>query len=248
MHDACGVSLLYVTRDVHHGFVCLPLCWKWRLGLDNLLNMVAFLFALVIGITIHEFSHAWVADALGDPTARYQGRLTLNPVAHFDPLGAMMILYSIVTGWGFGWGKPVPVDPRYLRYGPRVGMALTAVAGPASNLLIAAVVATPFRLGVVLPGLLGQLTLTIVFVNVGLALFNMLPIPPLDGFSVLTGMLSTIRAKWAYDAVTQLDRLRTFGPMLFLLLIMADWFLPFSILGILLGKPAEWIFSALLGW
>jgi Zn-dependent protease len=216
--------------------------------LDNLLSMVAFLFALVIGITIHEFSHAWVADALGDPTARYQGRLTLNPVAHFDPLGAMMILYSIVTGWGFGWGKPVPVDPRHLRYGPRVGMALTSVAGPASNLLIAAVVATPFRLGVALPGLLGQLTLTIVFVNVGLALFNMLPIPPLDGFSVLTGMLSTIRAKWAYDAVTQLDRLRTFGPMLFLLLIMADWFLPFSILGILLGKPAEWIFSALLGW
>lgn len=216
--------------------------------MDNLLNMVAFLFALVIGITIHEFSHAWVADALGDPTARYQGRLTLNPVAHFDPLGAMMILYSIVTGWGFGWGKPVPVNPRYLRYGPRVGMALTSVAGPASNLLIAAVVATPFRLGVALPGLLGQLTLTIVFVNVGLALFNMLPIPPLDGFSVLTGMLSTIRAKWAYDAVTQLDRLRTFGPMLFLLLIMADWFLPFSILGILLGKPAEWIFSALLGW
>jgi Zn-dependent protease len=216
--------------------------------LDNLLSMVAFLFALVIGITIHEFSHAWVADALGDPTARYQGRLTLNPVAHFDPLGAMMILYSIVSGWGFGWGKPVPVDPRHLRYGPRVGMALTSVAGPASNLLIAAVVATPFRLGVALPGLLGQLTLTIVFVNVGLALFNMLPIPPLDGFSVLTGMLSTIRAKWAYDAVTQLDRLRTLGPMLFLLLIMADWFLPFSILGILLGKPAEWIFSALLGW
>ena len=214
----------------------------------NLSGMVAILFALVIGITIHEFSHAWAADALGDPTARYQGRLTLNPLAHFDPLGAMMILYSVVSGWGFGWGKPVPVDPRYLRYGPRVGMALTAVAGPVSNLLIAAVAATPFRLGVSLPGLLGELVLTIVFVNIGLALFNMLPIPPLDGYSVLSGLLSTIRARWAYNVVTQLDRLQTFGPMLFLLVIVADQFLPFSILGLVLGKPLQWIFRVLMGW
>jgi Zn-dependent protease len=210
--------------------------------------MVAILFALVIGITIHEFSHAWAADALGDPTARYRGRLTLNPLAHFDPLGAMMILYSVVSGWGFGWGKPVPVDPRYLRYGPRVGMALTAVAGPVSNLVIAAVAATPFRLGMSLPGLLGELVLTIVFVNIGLALFNMLPIPPLDGYSVLSGLLSTIRARWAYNFVTQLDRLQTFGPMLFLVVIVADQFLPFSILGFVLGKPLQWIFRVLMGW
>ena len=212
------------------------------------LGMLSILFALVIGVTIHEFSHAWAADALGDPTARYLGRLTLNPVAHFDPLGALMILYSVIAGWGFGWGKPVPVNPRYLRYGPRVGMALTAVAGPTSNLLIAVVVATPFRLGVQLPGMLGQLLLTIVLVNVGLALFNMLPIPPLDGFSVLSGLLSTVRAKWAYDLVTQLDRLQAYGPMVFLLVILADQFLPFSILGTLLGRPAQWIVRALLGW
>ena len=214
----------------------------------NILGMMSILFALVIGITIHEFSHAWAADALGDPTARHLGRLTLNPVAHFDLMGAMMILYSVVSGWGFGWGKPVPVNPRRLRYGPRVGMALTAVAGPLSNLLIAVVAATPFRLGLQLPGLLGSLMLTIVLVNVGLALFNMLPIPPLDGFSVLSGVLSTMRAKWAYDAVTQLDRLRAFGPMLFLIVILADQFLPFSILGTLLGKPAQWIFRVLIGW
>jgi Zn-dependent protease len=210
-------------------------------------GMVAILFALVIGITIHEFSHALAADMLGDPTARLLGRLTLNPAAHFDPLGAMMILYSVLVGWGFGWGKPVPVDARYLRYGPRAGMALTSVAGPASNLLVAAVAATPFRLGIPLPGLLGTLMLTVVFVNVGLALFNMLPIPPLDGFSVLSGILSTIRAKWAYDVVTQLDRLRAFGPMLFLVVIMADQFLPFSILGLLLNRPAQWISLTLLG-
>ncbi len=214
----------------------------------SILDMMSILFALVIGITIHEFSHAWAADVLGDPTARYQGRLTLNPAAHFDPIGAMMILYSVVSRWGFGWGKPVPVDPSRLRYGPRVGMALTAVAGPLSNLLIAVVAATPFRLGLQLPGLLGSLMLTIVLVNVGLALFNMLPIPPLDGFSVLSGVLSTMRAKWAYDAVTQLDRLRAFGPMLFLMVILADRFLPFSILGTLLGKPAQWIFRVLMGW
>jgi len=215
-------------------------------GIDPL-GMISLLFALVIGVTIHEFSHAWAADALGDPTARYQGRLTLNPVAHFDPLGALMILYSVVAGWGFGWGKPVPVNPRYLRYGPRVGMALTSVAGPASNLVVAAVAATPFRLGLRLPGLLGNLIATLVFVNVGLALFNMLPIPPLDGYSVLSGLLSTVRAKWAYDAVTQLDRLQAFGPMLFLLVIMADQVLPFSILGTLLGWPANWIVRLLMG-
>jgi len=211
------------------------------------MGMVSILFALVIGITIHEFSHAWAAEALGDSTARYMGRLTLNPAAHFDPLGAMMILYSVVAGWGFGWGKPVPVNPVKLRYGPRVGMALTSVAGPSSNLLVAVVAATPSRLNVQLPGLLGQLMTTIVFVNVGLALFNMLPIPPLDGYSVLSGLLSTVRARWAYDAVAQLDRLQTFGPMLFLLVIVADWVLPFSILGTLLGKPMVWIANALLG-
>ena len=213
----------------------------------SILGMMSILFALVIGITIHEFSHAWAADALGDPTARHLGRLTLNPVAHFDLMGAMMILYSVVSGWGFGWGKPVPVDPRRLRYGPRVGMALTAVAGPLSNLLIAVVAAMPFRLGLQLPGLLGSLMQMIVYVNVVLALFNMLPIPPLDGFSVLSGVLSTMRAKWAYDAVTQLDRLRAFGPMLFLIVILADQFLPFSILDTLLVKPAQWISRVLIG-
>jgi Zn-dependent protease len=213
----------------------------------SVMGMVSILFALVIGITIHEFSHAWAAEVLGDSTARYLGRLTLNPAAHFDPLGAMMILYSVVAGWGFGWGKPVPVNPVKLRYGPRVGMALTSVAGPLSNLLVAVVAATPLRLNVQLPGLLGQLMTTIVFVNVGLALFNMLPIPPLDGYSVLSGLLSTVRARWADDAVAQLDRLQTLGPMLFLLVIVADWVLPFSILGTLLGKPMVWIASALLG-
>jgi Zn-dependent protease len=213
----------------------------------NVLDMVSVLFALVIGITIHEFSHAWAADALGDPTARHMGRLTLNPVAHFDPLGAMMILYSVVARWGFGWGKPVPVNPVNLRHGPRVGMALTSVAGPTSNLFVAIVAATPSRLGVPLPGLLGYLMQTVVFVNVGLAFFNMLPIPPLDGYGVLSGLLSTVRARWAYDVVTQLDRLQAFGPMLFVLVIMADWVLPFSILGTLLGRPAFWISNALLG-
>ncbi|MFZ5919300.1 MAG: site-2 protease family protein [Chloroflexota bacterium] len=213
----------------------------------DLSGMIAILLALIVGITIHEFSHALAADALGDSTARYQGRLTLNPAAHFDPLGALMILYSVVVGWGFGWGKPVPVNPLRLRYGPRVGMALTAVAGPLSNLLIAAVAAAPFRLGLFLSGELGQLILTVVFVNVGLALFNMLPVPPLDGYSVLSGLLSTIRTKWAYDAVTQLDRLQAFGPMLFLLIILADQFLPFSILGFLLNRPAQWIAMTLLG-
>jgi len=91
----------------------------------------------VVSISIHEFSHAWAAYELGDPTARNLGRLTLNPLVHFDPLGALMILFMALAGWGLGWGKPVPVNPYNLRGNPRVGMGLTSAAGPFSNLVLA---------------------------------------------------------------------------------------------------------------
>ncbi len=213
----------------------------------SLLETVAFLLSLLIAIDVHEFAHAWVANELGDPTARYQGRLSLNPLVHLDPLGTMMMLFSVFSGFGIGWGKPVPVDPRYLRKGPRVGMGMVAAAGPMSNLILAAIAAVPIRLGLSLPWSLLNLLLILISVNISIALFNLLPIPPLDGASILRGILSTIRARWAYQVSDALDRMQVQGPMIFLLLIVADQVLPISILGLVLGTPYRLLYRLILG-
>ena len=194
--------------------------------MDFIIVPLTSLLAVVLGITIHEYSHARAAEWLGDSTARYMGRLTLNPVAHFDPFGAIMILVSSLTGFGFGWGKPVPVNPYRLRFGPRVGMALTAFAGPFSNIALATLFGAPLRLANAMPPKLQLALFTVVSVNAALAVFNLLPIPPLDGFSVLQGLFSTIRARWARDATNFMDRVASQGPLIFMLLLFADRALP----------------------
>ncbi|MCK4451474.1 MAG: site-2 protease family protein [Anaerolineae bacterium] len=213
----------------------------------SLLEIVALLISLLIAIDVHEFAHAWVANELGDPTARYQGRLSLNPLVHLDPMGTMMMLFSVFSGFGIGWGKPVPVDPRYLRRGPRVGMAMVAAAGPLSNLMLAAIVAVPIRLGLTMSWSLLNLLLILISVNISIALFNLLPIPPLDGASILRGILSTIRARWAYQVSDALDRMQVQGPIIFLLLIIVDQVLPISILGLVLGTPYRLLYRLILG-
>lgn len=212
--------------------------------LNSLANIVAFLLALVLSISIHEFAHALVAELQGDRTARYMGRLTLNPAAHFDPLGAIMILVSAFSGFGFGWGKPVPVNPRNLRAGPRVGMGIVAAAGPLSNVLLAMLFAIPFRLNLHPPGLLGSLFHTVIWVNIGLAVFNLIPLFPLDGYSVLRGILATIRAAWAYRWTDILDSLQTQGPILLFLFIAVDQFLPFSVLDL----PRLFLYRLIMGF
>ncbi len=151
--------------------------------------IAATIIAFVIGITLHEFMHAWSAYKLGDPTAARLGRITLNPASHFDPLGFM---FMIMLALGFGviaWGKPVPVNPSALR-GGRHGMAITAIAGPAANLVIATAVVIPLRFGgIELDGFLEILTRQIIWINLLLAAFNMIPIPPLDGSKILAGIL-----------------------------------------------------------
>jgi Zn-dependent protease len=209
--------------------------------------IVASLLAVVLGITIHEFSHALSADLLGDPTARHQGRLTLNPLAHFDPIGGLMILVSSISGFGFGWGKPVPVNPVNLRFGPRVGMALTSFAGPFSNVVLATLVAAPLRLVHTLPYTAYLVLYTIVSTNVALAVFNMLPLYPLDGFSVLHGILSTIRARWAYDLSHWLDGMLAWGPMLFIGLLVLGQVLGRSIIWAILGPIHTLLMRAILG-
>jgi Zn-dependent protease len=206
-----------------------------------------YILVLVISISIHEFAHAWSAYELGDPTARNLGRMTLNPIVHFDPLGALMILFMAVSGWGIGWGKPVPVNPYNLRANPRVGMGLTAVAGPFSNLVLAALAAIPLRL-VEVPALLGSFLWAMVFVNVGLAIFNLIPLPPLDGFSVVQGILATFRTRWAHEWGNKLDRLAIYGPVLLLGLLSLGWFTGFSPLSWILGPPRNALLRLLLGF
>ena len=137
---------------------------------------------LLFALCFHEFAHAWVAYKLGDPTAKHAGRLTLNPLAHLDPMGSLMILFV-----GFGWAKPVPVDVRYLQ-NPRTDMMKVAFAGPAANLLLAFIGGTIIRFQIVSGSLILMLVL-FTQINIMLAVFNMIPIPPLDGSQIFSGLM-----------------------------------------------------------
>jgi Zn-dependent protease len=213
----------------------------------SLQQIVLFILALVVSISIHEFAHAWSAYELGDPTARNLGRLTLNPIKHFDPLGALMIVFMSIAGWGIGWGKPVPVNPYNMRTNPRVGMGLTSAAGPFSNLVLAALFAIPLRLGLNMPSAVFSLFWVMIITNVSLALFNLIPLPPLDGFGVVQGILGTFRTRWAYEWGSRLDKLIPFGPVLLLGILSLGWFTGFSPLSWILGPPRDAILGLLLG-
>jgi Zn-dependent protease len=182
----------------------------------------AVVTALLVGITVHEFSHAFAATRLGDPTPRYRGRLSLNPLAHLDPVGTMLLFIA-----GFGWGKPVEVNPRLMRGDPKTNMALTAVAGPLSNLAVAALAGLAIKLDIVpwrspfnVPNLaywsaddyLGLYLSSIVLFGIILAVFNLIPLWPLDGFSVAVGILPR-------DLSQELERMRLLGPGILLLLL-----------------------------
>jgi Zn-dependent protease len=177
-------------------------------------QLVLMVPAFLVAVTIHEVAHGWVADRLGDPTARLAGRLTLNPLPHIDPLGALAFILA-----GFGWARPVPVNGRNLRR-PRRDMALVAAAGPLSNFAVAFLGLVAFVLvtrsvrapyfGEPLALMLGQ----VYRFNLLLAIFNLIPLPPLDGGHFLPYFLP--RGSWSL-----LARLEQYGPLILLLLVFS---------------------------
>lgn len=197
---------------------------------------VVLMIMLLVAFPVHEFSHALAAVQLGDGTPRLLGRLTLDPRAHFDPAGAIILAISMIAGFGIGWAKPTPYNPLNLR-GGRWGEAIIAVAGPVSNLILAIAAAIPYRYiqaaGMDVPFLENVLAL-FVTINLLLMVFNLIPIPPLDGSRLLYHALPPA---WGLK-YRQLDR---FG---FLLLIGVIWLLP-GLLQTLL-TPARWALIRLL--
>jgi Zn-dependent protease len=197
------------------------------------------LFALIIAIPIHEFAHARSAVSYGDDTPERDGRLTIFPWTHFDPLGALMILVSSFSGFGLGWGKPVMVRPENFRH-PRLDMVKCAAWGPFSNLLLAIGFAIPLRYNMVpIDDPLYRLLVICVWVNIGLMCFNLLPIYPLDGSHIVRGLLPT------HLAFSYHEFMQRWGMMI---LIMVVFLGRNEILGPLVGVPTERLASLLLGW
>lgn len=179
----------------------------------NPLEAALFVVYLVLAVAIHEFAHAFSADRLGDPTARAAGRLTLNPFAHIDPIGTIALPLSLLLifqgGFAFGWGKPTPYDPYNLRH-PRSDVGIISIAGPISNLLMASIVALIIHF---LPYTISVFLIPFVIVNLSLAIFNLIPVGPLDGQKILFGLLPRDLA-YEYQSI-----MNKYGTLILILLI-----------------------------
>ncbi len=182
------------------------------LNMFSLDRIITLAIIFLTSMPIHEWAHAWTAYHLGDDTAALRGRLTINPLAHLDPVGTLALIFV-----GYGWGKPVPVSPYRLRGNQRASWALVGAAGPFSNLVLAMLAAIPFRLGwlnfyassgsiISLEGILFEFIL----INLSLMLFNLIPIPPLDGSRILGWLLPP---RWA----SMMDRIERYGGMVLML-------------------------------
>lgn len=194
---------------------------------------IFFLIGIIIAVTVHEFAHAWAAARQGDLTAKYLGRLNLNPLSHLDPAGSVLFLLA-----GFGWGKPVPVNPANLRDGKR-GDFYVSIAGIVTNLIVAFIFLLPFQLLQLTGGGISNADLTagtnvwlqfcsaVAYVNILLAAFNLLPIPPLDGSKAI-GILVPRRYEEQYQRFLEV------GPVLLIVLLLSAFLTDFDALGFIL--------------
>ncbi|HHV05169.1 MAG TPA: site-2 protease family protein [Anaerolineaceae bacterium] len=208
------------------------------LDLPTLINRVII---LVIAFTVHEYMHAFVAYKFGDWTAKNAGRLTLNPLVHLDPLGSIMLLFA-----GFGWAKPVPVNPYVIRQKHPAGLMLVSLAGPLSNLVLAAVGGGIIRLLVVVrytwmaPEWLVNFLLEFIVINIMLFLFNMIPIAPLDGDKILE---YTLPEAWK----SKFETVRQYGSYILFGMMIIGRFTKFDVFGFLMDEPMSHIFAFLTG-
>lgn len=219
------------------------------MDLDQILPIaIAVAIMLLVGFPVHEFSHALAAYRLGDGTAKLFGRLTLNPIAHFDPLGGILLAVTFIGSggaFGFGWAKPTPVNPANLQGGQR-GEALVAAAGPLSNLVLAALAALPLRyilsnptIAAAVPELVIRTLFIFVLINLVLMVFNFFPIPPLDGSKVLFALMPP-RTAWKWRPI-----LEQYG---FILLLIVFFFPPGnSIGGRIISPILDGLLSLLVG-
>lgn len=209
-------------------------------------TLISRLIVLLVAFTIHEFAHAWSADRFGDDTPRFNGRLTLNPLSHIDPLGALMVLFV-----GFGWAKPVPINPYALGRRSSAAVMWVSLAGPLSNFFLAILASIPFRLGLVSqfgaiinPGTIiptaDKLLFEFVFINLILMLFNLIPLAPLDGEKIASYFFPP---SWSQF----LDNIRPYGPMILLALIFLGPAVGVNILGMILGPPMRALLGLLVG-
>ncbi len=229
----------------------LDLLFSDPLAFLRILPVLAFTvgLALLVAITIHEFSHSLAAYLLGDSTSKRLGRMSLNPIRHLDPAGSA--LFFLV---GFGWGKPVPVDDRALRGGRRA-MAIVSGAGPVSNLLTAVAFTLPIKLGLLdwpfrlfttrlledgLEGFLARTVATIVLFSIILAVFNLIPLAPLDGSGVAAGLLPASMAR-------SFARFQQYGPPLLMLAIMSDILFGVGIIRSVINPVINYLGTVIVG-
>lgn len=208
----------------------------------NLANLTISIPTILYALTIHEYFHGWTANKFGDPTAKLQGRLTLNPLAHIDIMGALCFVFA-----RFGWGKPVPINPSYFR-NPRRDNMIVSFAGPASNFISAFMFGVmfqllrsiPFIIPVNIAAVLYNLLISGIIMNLSLAFFNMIPLFPLDGSHILEGLLP-------HSMAMKYKEVERYCPFILLGLIVMGNFTGFSILSVMLGPPIQYFLRVFTG-